>query len=451
MSGPKISVYELTGWARANVNGQMRCEQQSMSCANQIETSISYILGCRGTIDELIGQLKVLNNRCEVDVSCMLSLQDMLAHIEKESTDLLSDLQDHRPHISEKYQISEEALAEKKQLLAKLKEIKQRSVALQDRIECAIKEASAVAESLENVAQDSIAEDISASVYLDFNVPPEEDIFSTEKSDLETRLRTLLLDNGLPSAMIIEINEAIGALDRIVALEYLHTFSSVTVKTLENKIKLFRAQKEEENKLRAELLERYTVVCQLANIEANSNIASFDVEKIEEEIARVELLAVKQREQEYISDCVEEVLTEMGYEFLGSREVKKKSGKRFRNELFSFDEGTAVNVTFSSDGQIAMELGGIAHEDRLPNDDETRELTEDMETFCGEFAEIERKLREKGVVVGSRIAMSPPSAEYAAIINVDDYELETNKQIVEMATRKKKKRTAAKNMRRENN
>ena len=98
-----------------------------------------------------------------------------------------------------------------------------------------------------------------------------------------------------------------------------------------------------------------------------------------------------------------------------------------------------------------MELGGIAHEDRLPNDDETRELTEDMETFCGEFAEIERKLREKGVVVGSRIAMSPPSAEYAAIINVNDYELEANKQIVEMATRKKKKRTAAKNMRRENN
>ena len=104
--------------------------------------------------------------------------------------------------------------------------------------------------------------------------------------------------------------------------------------------------------------------------------------------------------------------------------------------------GTAVNVTYSSDGQIAMELGGISREDRLPTVEETQVLTEDMETFCGEFAEFEKRLRAKGVILGNRIAMSPPSADYAAIINVNDYEIDSSKQFSEISVAHKKKAKA---------
>ena len=120
----------------------------------------------------------------------------------------------------------------------------------------------------------------------------------------------------------------------------------------------------------------------------------------------------------------------MGYDdLIGSRKVRKKSGKCFRNELFTFNEGTAVNVTFSPDGQISMELGGLSREDRIPTADETEILTRDMESFCGEFVEFERRMLAKGIVVGSRIALSPPSAEYAAIINVNDYDVAESTQI----------------------
>ncbi|MCQ2433083.1 MAG: hypothetical protein MJ175_10825, partial [Clostridia bacterium] len=121
-----------------------------------------------------------------------------------------------------------------------------------------------------------------------------------------------------------------------------------------------------------------------------------------------------------------------------------KSGKRFRNELYTFNEGTAVNVTFSSDGQIAMELGGISHEDRIPTDEETEVLTEDMQSFCAEFADFERRLKAKGVVVGSRIALSPPTAEHAAIINVDDYEIKNQDRVTEMTTKERRKIVRAK-------
>ena len=91
-----------------------------------------------------------------------------------------------------------------------------------------------------------------------------------------------------------------------------------------------------------------------------------------------------------------------------------------------------------------MELGGIAREDRIPTTEETDFLTRDMESFCSEFAEFERRMKEKGVIVGNRIALMPPTADYAAIINVSDYEMESGKQVTEMnVAQKRKKGTGA--------
>jgi hypothetical protein len=116
-------------------------------------------------------------------------------------------------------------------------------------------------------------------------------------------------------------------------------------------------------------------------------------------------------------------MIEMGYDLLGNRTVTKRSGKRFKNELFSYGEGTAINVTYGSDGQIAIELGGIDRADRVPTPGETEALCGEMETFCSDFKVFEEKLKEKGVVLKSRVSMAPPAAEYASIINVEEYNL----------------------------
>lgn len=44
MSGPKISVYSLTGRAREIVNGQIRCEQESVICASTIESILKSVI-----------------------------------------------------------------------------------------------------------------------------------------------------------------------------------------------------------------------------------------------------------------------------------------------------------------------------------------------------------------------------------------------------------------------
>lgn len=129
-------------------------------------------------------------------------------------------------------------------------------------------------------------------------------------------------------------------------------------------------------------------------------------------------------EQAYISRCLDEAMKEMGYDLLGSRDITRRSGKKFHNELYLFEEGTAVNVTYSGDGQISMELGGICREDRLPTGEESAALTEDMESFCDDYAQLEKILRKKGIST-RRISVLPPDARYAQMINVSDYDLQS--------------------------
>jgi len=146
------------------------------------------------------------------------------------------------------------------------------------------------------------------------------------------------------------------------------------------------------------------------------------IAKLDQAIAQTEEAIRFQEEQAYISRCVDEAMQEMGYQMLGNREIVKRSGKRFRNELYLFEEGTAVNVTFSSDGQITMELGGMDTGDRMPTREESAALEADMQSFCEDYREIERRLRQKGIVT-TRISVLPADAKYAQIINVSDYQL----------------------------
>lgn len=166
--------------------------------------------------------------------------------------------------------------------------------------------------------------------------------------------------------------------------------------------------------------------------ESNARTLGIEIEEIPFSLDAVSLLdakiqetevAIQHRdEQAYISRCVDEAMQEMGYSVLGNREVVKRNGKRFRNELYLFDEGTAVNVTYSNDGQITMELGGIAMDDHIPSNEESVSLVSDMRTFCDDYYEIERRLRKKGVIT-KRISILPPDAQFAQIINVSDYNL----------------------------
>lgn len=178
--------------------------------------------------------------------------------------------------------------------------------------------------------------------------------------------------------------------------------------------------------------QEYTVLCLKYEMLCNQ-CNDFDIEMVPFSENAVDLLKQlivereqklkEQAEQEYICNALGEVMQDMGYDVLGHREVTKRNGKHFENDLYQYNKDTAINVTYSDNGQIALELGKMDHDDRVPTDVECCYLENAMTRFCGVFKEIEQRLLAKGIVVGDRIALAPPSADYAQIINVEDYEL----------------------------
>ena len=59
-----------------------------------------------------------------------------------------------------------------------------------------------------------------------------------------------------------------------------------------------------------------------------------------------------------------------------------------------------------------------------------------MSEFCGNFQEIEKRLKEKGVVLANRISMLPPVEDYAQIINISEYEMTEEVDAFEVESKK---------------
>lgn len=254
---------------------------------------------------------------------------------------------------------------------------------------------------------------------------------------------------GLSQECVRRIDEAAERIKTVADVDFLRNLIALSVAPLAAEAERQAAEYAQCREEFLELSETYAALCALYGCPAAEyRCCRASVEALRAQIEKIKSEAAEDDERAYISACLDEVMEEMGYSVLGSREVTKRSGARFRSELYSYEEGTAVSVTYSSDGRIAMELGGLDSADRAPDAQETAQLCDSMRRFCGDFGEIERRLLARGVVLAERISLLPPSAEYAQIINVKDFALRTDAQSFRAARRRRTAR-ADRRMRRE--
>lgn len=243
-------------------------------------------------------------------------------------------------------------------------------------------------------------------------------------SEIETILNDLSFIEHLPKEFIMEINGAREKLMQIKNDDFLRNFKEITVKPLARRCKKFMQDYQSFGKKYEELYSKYHSLCEIAQVPFKEYFFSIEnIHNLEQEIKELQTMILKEREEAYISDSIDEVMIEMGYNLIGRRDVTKKNGKCFRDELYTFSEGAAVNIRYDSEGKITMELGGIDTTDRIPTAGEYDKLCNDMESFCDDFGEIENKLKAKGVICRDRISILPPEREYAQIINTVDYNM----------------------------
>lgn len=234
--------------------------------------------------------------------------------------------------------------------------------------------------------------------------------------------------------------EGVIILDRVQGItddSFIDNYYAMTVLPYIKRYKAYKEQIKEYGEEFDELVSKHRYYSEYLGMPVISFTFSMDtLNSLRHEVAELESQSAKIEEQQYISESLDQVMRDMGYNVVGSREVVKKSGRKFRNELYHFSEGSVVNVTYAANGQISMELGGVDTCDREPSEEESSVLCDEMVEFCDEFSEIERRLKEKGVVLMNRISMLPPAEEYAQIINVSDFNMTEKVDVLETANKK---------------
>ena len=178
------------------------------------------------------------------------------------------------------------------------------------------------------------------------------------------------------------------------------------------------------------LLSQYYALLERNNHASDAVGVPFSAEAIQTLTALIKVeedAAAQADEQAYIANAVSEVMNELGYDVWGERDVHKRNGTHFQNKLYHYNENTAINVTYRDNGQITMELGKTDTQDRLPSDSEAVVMEQQMETFCDDFARVEAALKEKGVILNERVQLMPPSREFAQIINLNDFDVPSEK------------------------
>ncbi len=225
--------------------------------------------------------------------------------------------------------------------------------------------------------------------------------------------------------------------DEITDSSYLQNFYAVVVAPFVKECRGYEAVRDEHD----ELLIKYAVLAAECGVSTKPiPYTQEGIEFVKDEIARLEQLALEQKEREYIKKSLDEAMQEMGYELIGDRVASKKNGKRIRHELYSLGNGTAVDVTYSENGQITMELGGIDETDRQPDADESAQLVEDMKNFCGDYDALAKRLAEKGITT-KRLNILPPTIEHAQIINSNDYKMK--KAVSRYSTMRQRRKNAS--------
>lgn len=250
------------------------------------------------------------------------------------------------------------------------------------------------------------------------------DSLNEKKAIINSQINSVCNTGILSDELSAELEQIRARAASIDDEQFLKNYIAITVNPLLKRCAAYAETYQVYHEEYENLLMEYTALCELYHYVAQDVPFSENaIPFLKKEIKRINTTAEHQAEQEYIQNAIDEVMTEMGYSVIGSREVTKRNGNHFRNELYNYGEGTAVNVTYSSDGRIAMELGGLDSTDRTPSASESAALCKEMEDFCNDFKEIERRLFARGVVLASRISLLPPDAAYAQIINTSDYQM----------------------------
>ena len=411
MSGPKVTVYSLTEEELAALREQYLQEQREQLRRQELLAHWDDLK------KELVGTKCQLTEVGEsiIDGNDWLNERDFMEKVnasQQKLDKLLEKLNDSL--MPEDNDILEEALLNIK---TEQEHIRAEIPALQD-------ESYRLRKQLEKVLDEEITGLF--EVRERKKTDPGEEIRTESMEKSIAKLLELQANSCLPPSCRRAVDQAISRMKMANSNHQLKSFCTIELPTVIKTCVSFLDEWEAYGKEYQKLCIEYRLAKERNGEQDSMEMVAFGREaipKLKALIHQEEEQALAEAQKAYVEQAVGEVMQEMGYDVLGMRDVTKRSGKHFVSRLFSYGEDTAINVTYADDGQISMELGKTDLGDRIPTDTETNYLENQMLHFCDKFKDMEKRLADKGVLVGKRIALSPPTADYAQIINTQDYKI----------------------------
>lgn len=405
MSGPKVSVYTLTQAQRAAIAEERRRRQHELERRNQLVENISESIAKVKSSIEHFQEYRLIADEARKNL-CDTQAIDLLESSLSTARSLVEDLNNLK-NCKDNANMESRMLELKPQI---------------DGLKVAEGDMKQLVSTLEPQLQSVLSEGVSGlfekSDFICVSDTAESETVRYAREQITHFLCTGHQDRTTQR----KLQEMLDGLEQATK-SYGDTYIALEVQPFLQKCATTEQLWDECGSEYTTLLNQYIALCSEVGIITPSAVP-FSAEataKLKCEIAILEEQAQKQAEDAYISHALTEVMLDMGYTMWGNRSGHKKNGQHYINDLFRFSEETAISVTCSSNGQVALELGKVDQCDRLPSPVEGESLEKQMDLFCTQFKDIERRLAARGVILGNRLMMAPPSPEFAQIININDY------------------------------
>ena len=418
MSGPKSARYTLTPEQRRILAEARERERKTIRELDKLQQYRVELASLKERLGDATTSIDMLVDRVGDGNEVQQSIRNSIMQIET--------------IIQESASLSKQSGLEKLQVFnSKVKTVEETARKIVAQYESQSNEINAV---LSKNIEDSITDGMSIRIDDEIVNPQSHlEIQKAKIKDVLHEIQSTNVSSDLQKEGIIILERAQGITDD----SFIDNYYAMTVLPYIKRCKAYEEQVKEYGEEFDELASKHRYYSEYLGMPVISFTFSMDsLNSLRHKVAELESQSAKIEEQQYISESLDQVMREMGYNVVGSREVVKKSGRKFRNELYHFSEGSVVNVTYAANGQISMELDGVDTCDREPSEEESSVLCDEMVEFCDEFPEIERRLKEKGVVLMNRISMLPPAEEYAQIINVSGFNMTDKVDVLETASKK---------------
>lgn len=420
MSGPKVSDYELERQRQEQLRQQYLAEQRRIEAhRRQQEEFRSRILQNVSKIKSLKTEVTGLVNEISRNKNCQFNVRSFKNLCEK-ADDLIKRnmiLHDSR-EIAAK--AAEDCQKEAEQMIALL--IQQNQKALDERMTLDSADFMGSFQSIRSMAGKS-------SQKVSQNQNNQDAQYEHRAKELYhagcSILANAMADMPAKAERIRRLQKRLDSEMKELGGTAKETFQAVADCQAEitHQIKVWQkaeAQKREAQVRHSDLVRRYHYYCDELALDRMSveELEAQSESMLESLCATLDNMLYRQYEENYIFECINEAMAELGYTLYG------RAANGIRGQfLYRMHGDTLVHVSCSDQGIIAMEIGRAASGQRELDATEVEEQVHDMETFCGDYAALQQSLAEKGVKCRSNILLSPPHPDYAMVLDTSEYEL----------------------------